>query len=149
MKAFKIVKKAASLVLCLSLTGALFTGCKKGDDMFPTIISGNEQSDASDATSKPSNADSGNEIRQLEVALPYSDLTIQCLAAMLYCKNNGLWDSSETGLTISTDELSSVASNYVINNIGCGSTGVNLGTVKEWKSSNMVPDLFLTQDSNR
>ncbi len=148
MKALNFFKKAVSMVLCLSLTGALFTGCKKGDDMFPTIVSGNEQSEAPEATSKPSDTDSANEICQLEVALPYSDLTIQCLAAMLYCKNNGLWDSSETGLTVSTEALSTVASNYVITNVGCGSTGVNLGTVKEWKSSDMVPDLFLTQDSN-
>ena len=148
MKAFKLVKRAVSLILCLSLAGALFTGCKKGDDMFPTIVSGSEQSNESKSESRPSDADSGNEICQLEVALPYSDLTIQCLAAMLYCKNNGLWESSETGLTVGTDYLSSVASNYVITNVGCGSTGVNLDNVKDWKASNKMPDLFLAQDSN-
>ena len=147
MKALKILRKAVSLVLCLSLSGALFTGCKKSDDLFPTIVSENEETDTTKETEQTSDIEAGDEIRQLEVALPYSDLTIQYLAAMLYCKNNGLWDSSETGLTIGTDYLSSVASNYVITNVGCGSTGVNLDTIKEWKSSGKSPDLFLTQDS--
>ena len=147
VKALKIFKKAVSVILCLSLSGALFTGCKKSDDLFPSIISESEDSEPSDEPDQTSGIDEGNEICQLEVALPYSDLTIQYLAAMLYCKNNGLWDSSETGLTISTDYLSSVASNYVITNIGCGSTGVNLDTVKGWKASGTEPDLFLAQDS--
>ena len=147
MKALKIFKKAVSVIMCLSLSGALFTGCKKSDDLFPSIISESEDSEPSDEPDQTSGTDEGNEICQLEVALPYSDLTIQYLAAMLYCKNNGLWDSSETGLTISTDYLSSVASNYVITNIGCGSTGVNLDTVKGWKASGSEPDLFLAQDS--
>jgi hypothetical protein len=82
------------------------------------------------------------------VALPYSDLTVQCLASMLYCKNNGIWDSTETGLTVDTDYLSSIASNYVVTNVGCGSTGVNIDHIRTWKNGNSVPDLFLAQDSN-
>ena len=148
MKTLKFFSKAVSLVLCLSLAGALFTGCKKNDDSFPSIFSEREETVPSEETDQTTDVNTGGEIRQLEVALPYSDLTIQYLAAMLYCKNNGLWDSQETGLTVSTESLSSVASNYVVTNIGCGSTGVNLDTVKAWKSSGKSPDLYLAQDSS-
>ena len=34
MKVRSLCKRIASLLLCASLTGALFTGCKKGDDLF-------------------------------------------------------------------------------------------------------------------
>ena len=95
VKALKFFKKAVSVILCLSLSGALFTGCKKSDDLFPSIISDSEETSSPDETDQPSDTNEGNEIRQLEVALPYSDLTIQYLAALLYCKNNGLWDSSD------------------------------------------------------
>ena len=148
MRARFFVKKIASLMLCASLTGALFTGCKKGDDMFPVIVPPGEQSDPSETPEAPSEPDTDGDISQLNVALPYSDLTIQCLAAMLYCKNNGLWDSADSGLSIDTDYLASVATNYVVTNIGCGSTGAALDSVRSWSAANELPDLFLAQDSN-
>ncbi len=147
MKAFVQCRKILSLLLCLSMAGALFTGCKKGDDMFPSIEDPNVQEDPSESTDETSDPLSGGDIRQLRVALPYSDLTIQCLAAMLYCKNNGLWDSTDDGLTIDTAFLSSVATNYVVTNIGCSSTGANLEVVKNWENTNGMPDLYLAQDS--
>lgn len=148
MKVLSLGYKALSLILCVSFAGALFTSCKKGDDRFPPIVTQEEQEEtveSSDASIKP---DSGKDIRQLQVALPYSDLTIQCLSAMFYCKNNGLWESSETGLTIDTDALSSVATNYVVTNIECSSTGAGLEQVASWKSEGNMPDLFLAEDSS-
>ena len=147
MKALCFGRKITSLLLCASLACALFTGCKKGDDMFPEIASPSVQTDPSETTDETSDPSDVSDICQLNVALPYSDLTIQCLSAMLYCKNNGLWDSSDTGLTIDTDYLSTVATNYVITNKGCGSTGATLAAVKEWSGKAEVPDLFLAQDS--
>ena len=145
MKATSHWKKITSILLCASLTGALFSGCKKGDDTFPSIdyeVVPSGQSEVSEETHASS---PGNEVRELTVALPYSDETIRCLASMFYCKNNGIWDSTETGLTVDIDYLSSVATNYVIANEGCESTGASLETVRSWKSSS--PDLFLAQDS--
>ena len=147
MKAGSLVRRIISLLLCVSLTGALFTGCKKGDDMFPSI---NYERDREGQTEEPDETQettSAGDIRQLTVALPYSDLTVQCLASMLYCKNNGLWDSSESGLTVDTDYLSSVATNYVVTNVGCGSTGASLETVESWTYTENNPDLFLARDS--
>jgi len=148
MKGKSFVKKAFSLILCTSLTGALFTGCKKGDDLFPSIPSETEATEVTEPTESSSDPSLVDDIIQLKVALPYSDQTVQCLAAMFYCKNNGVWDSSETGLTVDTNYLTSVASNYVVTNIGCGSTGVNLEMVKSWNADNSMPDLFLALDSN-
>lgn len=147
MKVISLGRKIASVILCASMAGAVFTGCKKSDDLFPVISSPSGQADTTETSDEPSDPSSDSDICQLNVALPYSDLTIQCLAAMLYCKNNGLWDSSDTGLTVDTDYLSSVATNYVVTNIGCGSTGAALDTVREWSGADEMPDLFLTQDS--
>ena len=108
MKARSFVKRALSLILCTSLAGALFTGCKNGDDLFPSIPSENGETEAPEPSESSSEPVTDDEIRQLRVALPYADQTIQCLAAMLYCKNNGIWDSSETGLTVDTAYLTSL-----------------------------------------
>ena len=37
MKALSLGKRITAVLLCASLAGGLFTGCKKGDDMFPSI----------------------------------------------------------------------------------------------------------------
>ena len=140
--------KIAGLILCTYLTCSLFTGCKKGDDMFPEIDLPEGRPEVTEETNVTADPSSDSDIRELNVALPYSDLTIQCLAALYYCKNNGLWDSSDTGLSIDTDYLSSVATNYVVTNIGCGSTGANLDSVRSWSGADELPDLFLAQDSN-
>ena len=145
MSALSQWKRIASILLCASLTGMLFSGCKKGDDTFPSIDYEVDPSGQSEETGETSEQSTGSEIRELTVALPYSDQTIRCLASMLYCKNNGMWDSSESGLTVDIDYLSNVATNYVIANEGCESTGASLETVRSWK--NNAPDLFLAQDS--
>ena len=148
MKAHELGRRITGLLLCASLTGYLFTGCKKGDDMFPEIVSPSEETNVSESSDESTDNSSGSDICELNVALPYSDLTIQCLAAMYYCRNNGLWDSSDTGLTVDTDYLASVATNYVVTNVGCGSTGASLDTVRAWSAKDEVPDLFLAQDSS-
>ena len=147
MKTLDLGRRAVSVLLCAALSGALLTGCKKGDDMFPSISSQTDPSEVSEETEEPSEETTGGDIRQLKVALPYSDLTVQCLASMFYCKNNGTWDSNESGLTIDTDYLSNVATNYVVINMGCVSTGASLDNVKSWNSTSDAPDLFLAQDS--
>ena len=145
MQALSNWKKITGILLCASLTGALFSGCKKGDDTFPSIDYEVDQPGQSEVSEETHESAPGNEIRELTVALPYSDETIRCLASMFYCKNSGIWDSTETGLTVDIDYLSSVATNYVIANESCESTGASLETVRSWK--NNAPDLFLAQDS--
>ena len=115
--------------------------------MFPSINYDRDYGEQSEETDESSEMTSAGEIRQLTVALPYSDVTIQCLASMLYCKSNGLWDSSESGLTVDTDYLSSVATNYVVTNVGCGSTGASVETASSWQYEDERPDLFLARDS--
>lgn len=147
MKIPVLLRKTTSLLLCASLAGALFTGCKKGDDMFPSIDPYREELEATEETGEITETSVVNDIEQLTVALPYSDLTIQCLSAMFYCKNNGLWESSESGLTVDPDYLTSLATNYAVTNIGCGSTGASIDNVSSWYEDGNVPDLFLAQDS--
>ena len=140
-------RRLISVLLCASLAGTVFTGCQKGDDMFPSINPASEEAEVTESSGRPSDPAYDTEIRHINVALPYSDLTIQCLASLLYCKNSGIWDSAESGLTVDTDYLSSVATNYVISNSGCRSTGVSLDKIIDWKSSGTMPDLFLAEDS--
>ena len=59
--------------------------------------------------------------------------------ALFYCKNNGIWDSVETGLTVDTDYLMSLATNYVITNTGCGNTGSSLAQIKTWETTTFLP----------
>ena len=146
MKALGIGRKATAVLLCASMTGALFTGCKKGDDLFPSISPRETMTVETEETGEESVSSLDEGIRQLTVALPYSNETVQCLVSMLYCKNNGLWDSAESGLTVDTDYLYSVATDYVVTNIGCASTGAGIDTVREWSSGDDAPDLFLAQD---
>ncbi|MCR5684349.1 MAG: hypothetical protein K6G81_02870, partial [Lachnospiraceae bacterium] len=148
MKAHGSGKRITTLFILASLTCGLFTGCKKGDDMFPSIVPPTEQTGVSEETDVTEDDFAESDIRMLNVALPYSDLTVQCLVSMFYCKNNGLWDSSDSGINVDTDYLSSIATNYVISNIGCGSTGATLDMVRSWKNGDTMPDLFLAQDSN-
>ena len=147
MKARVSGRKITSILLCASLACTLFSGCKKGDDTFPSIDQYKGETDVTEETDESSEPESLSDIQQLTVALPYSDLTVQCLASMFYCKNNGLWDSTESGLTVDTDYLSSVATNYVVINVGCVSTGASLDNVKSWKGTDNAPDLYLVQDS--
>ncbi len=148
MKALDLGRRITSVLLCASLAGAVFTGCKKGDDMFPSIEAPQDQTDTTEESEAVAQESDTGDIQQLTVALPYSDQTVQCLAAMYYSKNNGLWDSSESGLTVDTDYLASVATNYVVSNVGCGSTGISIENIKSWKQEGGIPDLFLAQDSD-
>ena len=76
MKAGSFIKKALSLILCASLAGALFTGCKKGDDLFPSIPAESGEPDATEPSESSTDPAADDEICQLRVALPYSDQTI-------------------------------------------------------------------------
>ena len=73
MIARSFVKKALSLILCTSLAGALFTGCKNGDDLFPSIPPENGETESTEPSESSSDPVTNEEIRQLHVALPYSD----------------------------------------------------------------------------
>lgn len=147
MTARVMLRKTTSLLVCASLTGALLSGCKKGDDMFPSIDPYNNGADVTEETDETTEPVVISDIEQLSVALPYSDLTVQCLASMFYCKNNGLWESSESGLTVDADYLTSIATNYAVTNIGCGSMGASLDMIDTWSADGTMPDLFLAQDS--
>jgi len=148
MKALCLGRKITGIILCASMAGAILSGCKKGDDLFPSIESAKDSTDSSEEIEATATESGLSEIQQLTVALPYSDQTVQCLASMYYCKNNGLWDSSDSGLTVDTDYLASIATNYVVSNVGCGNTGVSVENVKSWKQDGSIPDLFLAQDSS-
>ena len=147
MKARSLFRRIICVALGAALAGSVVTGCKKGDDMFPSIVTESSESSASEVTDETGSTVSDSDIQHIRVALPYSDQTIQYLASMLYCKNNGIWDSAENGLTVDTGYLASVASNYVITNTGCGSTGAELESIKNWKDNGEMPDLFLARDS--
>ena len=131
MKARSLFRRIICVALGAALAGSVVTGCKKGDDMFPSIVTESSESSASEVTDETGSTVSDSDIQHIRVALPYSDQTIQYLASMLYCKNNGIWDSAENGLTVDTGYLASVASNYVITNTGCGSTGAELESIKK------------------
>ena len=50
MQALSNWKKITGILLCASLTGALFSGCKKGDDTFPSIDYGQDPSEQTEET---------------------------------------------------------------------------------------------------
>lgn len=142
-----VFMRTTGLLLCVSMAGTLLSGCKKGDDMFPSIDPYSNGSDVTEETAETDETVVITDIEELSVALPYSDLTVQCLASMFYCKNNGLWESNESGITVDADYLTSIATNYAVTNIGCGSTGASLENIDSWNEGGNMPDLFLAQDS--
>ena len=134
---------ATALVLCLTL---LFGACRSESEVFPVL--GSVPGNSRQTEEKPaSNKGSGEGIKSLKVALPYSNETISCLAAMFYAKNNGTWDTSVTGADVDTKALAATSTNYVIQNIGVSNEGASLENLNGWKSSGEEPDLFLASDS--
>ena len=135
---------AAALVLCLTL---LFGACRSESDVFPVIKeapANTKQTEPGSTTKEKSGADG---IRTLKAALPYSDDTIRCLAAMMYSKNNGTWDSSVSGADVDIKALMSVPTNYVILNTGVTNDGASLENLNGWKASGDEPDVFLASDT--
>ena len=92
MKARSLFRRIICVALGAALAGSVVTGCKKGDDMFPSIVTESSESSASEVTDETGSTVSDSDIQHIRVALPYSDQTIQYLASMLYCKNNGITD---------------------------------------------------------
>ena len=62
MKAGSFLKKALSLILCASLAGALFTGCKKGDDLFPSIPAESGEPEATEPSESSTDPAADDEI---------------------------------------------------------------------------------------
>lgn len=134
---------AAALALCLSL---LLGSCRRESDVFPQLdeVPGSTKQTESDTTAKNKGTDG---IRNLKVALPYSDDTVRCLSAMFYYKNNGIWDSSVSGSDVNIQTLMSASTNYVIQNIGVTNDGASLENLNGWKETGEEPDLFLVSDT--
>lgn len=135
---------AVALALCLSL---LFGACRRESDDFPSLKDGPAgiKQTETETISKDKTGTDG--IRSLKVALPYSDMTIRCLSAMFYSKNNGTWDSSFTGADVNIETLAQTATNYVIRNTGVNNEGASLENLKGWREADGEPDLFLAADS--
>ena len=134
---------AAALVLCLSL---LLGSCRSESDVFPQLkeVPGSTRQTETETSAKNKNTDG---IRNLTVALPYSDDTIRCLSAMFYSKNSGTWDKSVSGADVNIPALLSSSTNYVIRNIGVTNDGASLENLNGWKDSGEEPDLFLSSDT--
>lgn len=135
---------AVSLALCFTL---LLGACRREADVFPSlndVPAGIKQTET-ETFGKDKNGTDG--IRTLNVALPYSDMTIRCLSAMFYSKNNGTWDSSFSGANVNIESLAATATNYVIRNTGVTNEGASLENLKGWKEAGGGPDLFLAADS--
>ena len=114
---------ATSLALCMTL---LLGACRRESETFPSLKE--EPSATKQTVTETSDETKSNTegIKSLKVALPYSDETIRCLAAMFYSKNNGTWDSSVSGLDVNIEALSATATNYVIRNTGVTNDGASL-----------------------
>ena len=134
---------AAALALCLTL---LLGSCRRESDVFPQLdeVPGSTKQTESETTAKNKGTDG---IRNLKVALPYSDDTVRCLSAMFYYKNNGSWDSSVSGSDVNIQTLMSASTNYVIQNIGVTNDGASLENLNGWKETGEEPDLFLVSDT--
>jgi hypothetical protein len=114
--------------------------------VFPQLdeVPGSTKQTESETTAKNKGTDG---IRNLKVALPYSDDTVRCLSAMFYYKNNGIWDSSVSGSDVNIQTLMSASTNYVIQNIGVTNDGASLENLNGWKETGEEPDLFLVSDT--
>ena len=135
---------ATTLALCMTM---LLGACRRESETFPTL---NEEPSATKQTvteTSDDNRSSSDGIKSLKVALPYSDETIRCLAAMFYSKNNGTWDSSVSGLDVNIEALSATATNYVIRNTGVTNDGASLENLNGWREAGKEPDLYLASDA--
>lgn len=135
---------ATSLALCITL---LLGACRRESETFPSLKE--EPSATKQTVTETSDETKSNTegIKSLKVALPYSDETIRCLAAMFYSKNNGTWDSSVSGLDVNIEALSATATNYVIRNTGVTNDGASLENLNGWRDSGEEPDLYLASDA--
>ena len=132
-----------ALVLCLAL---LSGACRTESGVFPVLESVPGSSRQTDPQSSADPKSTPNGIKNLKVALPYSNETISCLSAMFYAKNNGTWDSSVSGAEVDIRALASTSTNYVIQNIEVTNDGASLENLNGWKNSGEQPDLFLASD---
>ena len=123
----------------------LLCGCTSDGKTFPSIP---EETTYASAFSEPAESETSvSSVEELTVALPYSDDTIKCLSEMFYAKNNGTWNSAETGATVAVSYLDSINTNYVVNNIGVSDEGASLDNYNTWTADGAVPDVFLASDS--
>lgn len=81
---------------------------------------------------------------ELTVALPYDEQTVNYLFKLFYAKNNGYWNESDTGLSVSLEYLDSLKTASSITALYVPEDGVSVDTIAQWGSDR--PDVFLTND---
>lgn len=134
--------KIISLVLSFSILSCLFlTSCKKVRSEFPTIPT----SDTSETTEqKGSESIPDSKTMELTVASPLSYETVSYLAKLYVAKSSGLLGDGVTGETVDLSYLSSIDLPFVLSVYDTSETGCNADTLKQWRASGDMPDIFLT-----
>ena len=135
---------ATALIMCLAM---FFCSCRSESEVFPSLNEAPTGTKPTETETSAGDKTASTGIKTLKVALPYSDETVRCLAAMFYSKNNGTWDNSVSGADVNTASLAATATNYVIQNVGVTNDGASLENLNGWKQSGEEPDLFLASDS--
>lgn len=119
------------------------SACRQTGEEFPDVSY--PESTSPEATSEPSAApdDNGDEVVQIIVASPYNDSTIQYLAKLYYCKQNGLMGDN-TGSTVALDYLDGIDTDFVITSLLTSNEGASVDNINVWDSAGIAPDVFLT-----
>ena len=125
-----------SVLSCFSLVG-----CKKVKNDFPEIPS-TESSETSETSGTTTVQDTST--MEITIASPLSYETCQYLAKLYYVKSRGLLGDGVTGETVDLDYLSSIDIPFVLSVYGTGENGCNASTLRQWRSTGDMPDIFLT-----
>lgn len=130
--------RTCCLVLVFSF--AFLTACGKVKSEFPTIPT--TSSEASESSVEPVSPEVST--IELTVASPLSYSSCLYLAKLYVAKERGMLGDGINGSNVDLDYLDSIDLPFILNVYSTSETGCSMETLKNWKSSGSMPDIYLT-----
>jgi len=123
----------------------LFAACSREESEFPDL---EIETDASsvESTDETSPEDDTDSIKELTVALPLSEDTVNRLMKLYYAKCNGLFPDAKTGADISIEYLDAINTSWVVDTVTTTWEGASVEYIEDLAEDDISPDIFLCSD---
>ncbi len=116
-------------------------GCKKVSNSFPQLptTSSSETPETSETSTVIVEASS-----EITIASSLSYETCQYLAKLYFAKQQGMLAEGVNGETVDLEYLDTIDLPFVLHTYGTSENGCDTDTLRQWKNSGDMPDIFLT-----
>ncbi|MBN1891536.1 MAG: extracellular solute-binding protein [Clostridiales bacterium] len=142
---FRFVLAFAVVICSFAVTPA----CSPDQSMFPTVpdVSATVSDSTQSTNINESSAENVPDI--IRIAAPLSEDTVLYLSQLYTAKKSNLLGVGITGNTVSLDYLSTIEPEFTVELFTTSSTGANMSSYNDWKQSDNLPDIVLTDSMSR